>query len=107
MRHIRRSYQPPYDYYRFTEYAENLFDVTGFNDIDIQHTGGFMAVIGYYFISSKGLELPSARKILISSTIILLNLYFVLDSLDNGYGRDMTLYFMIRACKKNDRLSFY
>ena len=68
-----------------------------------------MAVIGYYFyFLQRGLGLPRPLE----KFFDLIHYYFIepifyaLDTLDNGYGRDMTLYFMIRASKKNGDLSF-
>jgi SAM-dependent methyltransferase len=101
--HIRRQHQPPHDYYRFTEYALNhIFKASGFSTIDIRHTGGFMAVVGYYlYFFQRGLRIPQV----VEKTLDLLHYYilepifYYLDSLDNGHGRDMTLYFMVRARK--------
>jgi SAM-dependent methyltransferase len=103
--HIRRQHQPPYDYYRFTEYAlSNLFKSSGFSDLDIRHCGGFMAVVGYYFyFFQRGLGLsPTLEKSLdFIHYYVIEPLFYGLDRLDNGYGRDMTLYFMVRAHKSN------
>jgi len=101
--HIRRQHQAPYDYFRFTEYALNdMFVNSGFRSIDIDYAGGFMAVVGYYaYFFQRGLPIPSfAEKMLdILHYWIIEPVCYYLDRFDNGYGRDMTLYFMIRLIK--------
>ena len=47
---IRRQHQAPFDYFRFTEYSlQMLFREYDFEILDITNSGGFMAVVGYYF----------------------------------------------------------
>ena len=101
--HIRRQHQAPYDFFRYTEYALiNLLRKAGFVSADLKNTGGFMAVIGYYFyFFQRGLRIPGWIERTLDKVHywIIEPLFYWLDSLDNGYGRDMTLYFMIRVEK--------
>ena len=101
--HIRRQHQAPFDFFRYTEYALNrIFGNSGFKNIDLRHTGGFMCVVGYYFyFFQRGLSVPIIieRILDLIHYWILEPLFYWLDSFDNGYGRDMTLYFMIRVEK--------
>ena len=103
--HIRRQHQPPYDYFRYTEYALiKILNETNFCDLNIKNTGGFMAVIGYYFyFFQRGLSIPRIfEKIFDFLHYYLIEPFFYfIDGFDNGYGRDMTLYFMIKAVKKS------
>ena len=57
---IRRQHQAPFDYFRFTEYSlQMLFREYDFEILDITNSGGFMAVVGYYFyFFQRGLGLP-------------------------------------------------
>jgi SAM-dependent methyltransferase len=101
--HIRRQHQAPYDYFRFTEYSlKMLLYKAGFSAFSITHCGGFMAVVGYYFyFFQRGLTIPRIlmRALDLTHYYLIEPLFYLLDKLDNGYGRDMTLYFMVRAEK--------
>jgi len=97
--HIRRQHQKPHDYFRYTEFGiSHLANKTGFKVIDCKNTGGFMATVGYYaYFFQRGLNMPRWLERCLDwfiYTIVEPALYF-LDGLDNGYGRDMTLYFMV------------
>ena len=101
--HIRRQHQPPHDYYRFTEHAlEHLLSTSKYSNYTINHAGGFMAVVGYYsYFFQRGLPIPK----LVEKLLNFFTYHFVepfcysLDMIDNGYGRDFTLYFFVRATK--------
>lgn len=101
--HIRRQHQAPHDYYRFTEYALNsILNKSGFTSISIQNSGGFMAVVGYYlYFFQRGLGVPKfiEKAFDFIHYWLLEPIFYGLDRLDNGYGRDMTLYFMITSTK--------
>lgn len=101
--HIRRQHQAPHDYFRYTEYAlNNILSKSGFTKVDIQNTGGFMAVVGYYaYFFQRGLGAPTVIEKVFDwlHYLVIEPICYGLDRLDNGYGRDMTLYFMIRATK--------
>lgn len=101
--HIRRQHQAPFDFFRYTEYALNrIFRNAGFKNIILTHTGGFMCVIGYYFyFFQRGIGAPPLieRVLDIAHYWIIEPFFYWLDQFDNGYGRDMTLYFMIRVQK--------
>ena len=104
--HIRRQHQKPHDYFRFTEcMLLKLLSETGFQNIEITPTGGFMAMVGYYaYFVQRGLMLPSIVEKLADFLVYWLiePLCYLIDYFDNGYGRDMTMYFMCRAqCPEN------
>jgi len=101
--HIRRQHQPPHDYFRFSQYAlDMLFHKSGFSTVTIKNTGGFMAVVGYYsYFFQRGLGVSKfIEKILDWMHYWIIEpICYSLDRLDNGYGRDMTLYFLVKAIK--------
>jgi SAM-dependent methyltransferase len=101
--HIRRQHQAPYDYYRFTEYSlEMLLKSAGYSSYAIGNTGGFMAVVGYYFyFFQRGLAVPRYFMHILDLIhhYLIEPIFFFLDRIDNGYGRDMTMYFTVRAQK--------
>ncbi len=101
--HIRRQHQKPWDFYRYTEFAlEHLFRKAGFREITITPTNGFMATVAYYaYFFERGLGLPRwlERIFDLVHAWIIEPVFYTLDRLDNGYGRDMTLYFLVRAKK--------
>ena len=103
---IRRQHQAPFDYFRFTEYSlQMLFREYDFEILDITNSGGFMAVVGYYFyFFQRGLGLPLLLERLLDFVhyYVIEPLFYFLDSLDNGYGRDMTLYFLVEAELKKE-----
>jgi len=101
--HVRRQHQVPYDFFRYTEYGlKYLFSSSGFSKCVTTPTGGFMALVGYYaYFFQRGLNVPK----FVEKMFDLIHYWLIepicygLDRLDNGYGRDMTLYFMVRAEK--------
>lgn len=99
--HIRRQHQPPWDYYRYTEYAlQYLFTQAGFNEIELIPTNGFLTVVGYYaYFFQRGLGAPKwvERCFDFVHYWMIEPICYTLDRLDNGYGRDMALYFTVRA----------
>ena len=99
--HIRRQHQPPWDFYRYTEYAlKHLFTKAGFSEIELIPTNGFMGVVGYYaYFFERGLGAPKwiERCFDWLHYWVVEPICYSLDKLDNGYGRDITLYFTIRA----------
>jgi SAM-dependent methyltransferase len=101
--HVRRQHQKPYDYFRFTEYAlDRLLTEASFRHHSTVHSGGFMAVVGYYlyfFQRGMGFPKPLERFFDFVHYWVFEPFFYFLDRYDNGYGRDMTLYFMIRAIK--------
>lgn len=101
--HIRRQHQPPWDYFRYTEYAlEHLLRRAGFTRLSIEHTNGFLATAAYYaYFFERGLGIPRwlQKPFDWIHAWIIEPVCYALDRLDNGYGRDMTLYFTIRARK--------
>jgi len=102
--HIRRQHQKPYDFFRFTEFAlDYMLSENGFENINIRHCGGYAALVGYYgYFIQRGLNVHSYIKRLLD--IVHYNIFeplcFAIDKLDNGYGRDITMYFMVRASKE-------
>lgn len=99
--HIRRQHQVPYDYYRFTEFAlEHLFTKVGFRDIVIRPTNGAMtsfAMYAYFFERQTPMPAWLARTFDWVHYSIIEPVFFWLDRFDNGYGRDFSLYFLVRA----------
>lgn len=99
--HIRRQHQPPWDYYRYTEYAlQHLFKKAGFSEVTVTPTNGFMTVVGYYaYFFQRGLGAPKWVEKCFDwlHYWVVEPLCYKLDGLDNGYGRDMSLYFIIHA----------
>lgn len=101
---IRRQLQGPYDYFRFTEYGlAHLLNKTGFKDYEIKHTNGSMATFTEYaYLFQRGINMPSILESFFNWTYgaIIQPIGFLIDRLDNGYGRDFTLYFLVRARKE-------
>ncbi|MEK7083536.1 MAG: class I SAM-dependent methyltransferase [Patescibacteria group bacterium] len=99
--HIRRQHQPPWDFYRYTEYAlRHLFTKAGFREVELIPTNGFMGVVGYYaYFFQRGLGGPKWIEHIFDwlHYWVIEPICYWLDKWDNGYGRDMTLYFSIRA----------
>ncbi|OGF82221.1 hypothetical protein A3B18_02790 [Candidatus Giovannonibacteria bacterium RIFCSPLOWO2_01_FULL_46_13] len=101
---VRRQHQAPYDYYRFTEYAlDYLFKKVGFDEVKIIPTNGSIATLGSYsYFFQRGLNMPNIMERFcnwIYYWIIEPIAYFI-DRFDNGYGRDLSLYFLVRAKRK-------
>ena len=100
---VRRQHQKPHDYFRFTEFGlRHLFKKAGFREIEISHSNGALATFASYaYFFERGLGLPRwAEKIFdFIHYWIIEPAFYALDRLDNGYGRDLTLYFLVRAKK--------
>lgn len=101
--HIRRQHQAPYDYYRFTEFAlEYLFKKCGFTDVKITATNGAMITLTYYsYFFQRQTPMPKWLEKFFDLVYfwVIEPIGFFLDRFDKGYGRDLSLYFYIRAKK--------
>lgn len=101
--HTRRQHQKPYDYYRYTEFIlEKLFKEAGFNDVSIGYTNGAMATFAEYsYFFQRGLGAPRFIEKFFDKIHywIIQPALFFLDRFDNGYGRDLTQYFLVHAKK--------
>lgn len=101
--HVRRQHQKPHDYFRYTEFGlEYLFKKVGFSDIEIKPTNGALGTFGEYaYFFERGLGLPKwlERELDFVHYWIVQPVCFFIDRLDNGYGRDFTQYFTVRAKK--------
>jgi SAM-dependent methyltransferase len=101
--HIRRQHQKPYDYFRYTEYAlEYLFKKAGYAEFTATPTGGALATFasyGYFF--ERGLGAPKMVERFFDGVHkwVMEPVLYTLDRLDNGYGRDFTQFFLVRARK--------
>lgn len=102
--HIRRQHQKPFDYFRYTEYALEYVFVTkvGFTNFIATPTGGALATFaayGYFF--QRGLNAPKFVELFFDLIHKWIGepLFYTLDRLDNGYGRDLTQFFLVRAEK--------
>ncbi len=99
--HIRRQHQKPYDYYRFTEFAlEHLFKKAGFSEGRITATNGPMtlfAMYAYFFERQTPMPYFLQRFFDLVHHYLVEPLFFFIDRFDNGYGRDFSLYFLVRA----------
>ena len=98
---VRRQHQAPYDYFRYTEYGlQYLFKKAGFQDIQLTHTNGWaVTATSYAYFFQRGLGAPKWLEKCFDWIYywIVEPLGFFLDKFDNGYGRDLTLYFLVRA----------
>ena len=101
---VRRQHQAPHDYFRFTEYGlEYLFKKVGLEKVYIKHSNGYVETATQYaYFFQRGLNAPKW----VSSIFNFIHRYiiepigFALEKLDNGYGRDFTLYFYARVKKE-------
>ena len=101
--HLRRQHQPPHDYYRFTEFAvQHLWKKVGFKEIEIHPTNGAMTTLAYYiYFFQRQTPMPKFLEKFfdwLQYWTIEPFLYW-LDRFDNGYGRDLSMYFWTRAKK--------
>lgn len=100
---VRRQHQAPHDYFRYTEYGlRHLLETVGFCDISLAPTNGFVATaVSYAYFFQRGLNIPPWMERLLDMVTrnVIEPIGFALDRLDNGYGRDMTLYFLAQAKK--------
>lgn len=99
--HVRRQHQAPYDFYRYTEYGlQHLFKKAGFTVVEISPTNGCMVTLAEYaYFLQRGLNIPKWLEKTFDKIDywIIQPAAFFLDRFDNGYGRDMSLYFLVRA----------
>ncbi len=99
--HIRRQHQAPHDYFRFTEYAlDYLFKKVGFGEVKITHTNGGMATLASYsYFFQRELNIPNILERFFNGIYyyIIEPVFYFIDRFDNGYGRDLSLYFLVRA----------
>src|SRR5262245_52187618 len=96
---VRRQHQKPYDYFRFTEFGlEYLFRKAGFTEIRLTPTnGGIYTLASYAYFFQRELPLPRwvARMCDWLNYWLIEPAAFFLDRFDNGYGRDLSLYFLV------------
>ncbi len=100
---VRRQHQKPYDYFRYTEFAlQHLFKKAGFKEIILTPTnGGVVTLSAYAYFFQREIPMP---KFLVKffdwfHSWIIEPVAFYLDRFDNGYGRDLSLYFLVHAKK--------
>lgn len=100
---IRRQHQKPYDYFRYTEFGiAHILKKAGFGDVKSRPTNGAMGTFAeYFYFFQRGLGLPRFVERFLNSVHywIIAPALFFLDNLDNGYGRDLTQYFLVRVKK--------
>lgn len=98
---VRRQHQKPHDYFRFTEFGiEHLFREAGFRDIEIKHSNGAMVTLtSYAYFFQRGISMPQwlEKSFDFIHYWAIEPIGFFLDRFDNGYGRDLTLYLLVRA----------
>jgi SAM-dependent methyltransferase len=101
--HVRRQHQAPHDYFRFTEYAlAHLLKKAGFSSYEIKPTDGAMYTLGmysYFFERSMGFPKSIERFFDGIYYYVIQPFHFFLHRRDNGYGRDLSSYFTVRAKK--------
>jgi SAM-dependent methyltransferase len=101
--HVRRQHQKPYDFYRFSEFAlEYLAKKAGFSACNIRPTDGAMYTLGMYsYFFQRGVPMPHIVERFCDGVYyyVLQPCYFFLHSLDRGYGRDLSSYFLMKAIK--------
>jgi SAM-dependent methyltransferase len=100
---VRRQHQKPHDYFRYTEYGlRYLCEKVGFKVLRMDHTNGFAVTATQYAnFLQRGLGAPKWIVWFFDKIHywIIEPAGFLLDKLDNGYGRDFTLYFLTRLQK--------
>ncbi|OGG42973.1 hypothetical protein A2841_00245 [Candidatus Kaiserbacteria bacterium RIFCSPHIGHO2_01_FULL_48_10] len=100
---VRRQHQAPYDFFRYTEYGiQHLCKKAGFIEVKTDPTNAAMATFAnYWYFFERGLNVPwfVERFFDYIHSFIIEPLFYTLDRLDNGYGRDLTQYFLVRATK--------
>ena len=103
---VRRQHQAPHDYFRYTEYGlKYLFDKVGFETVYIKNSNGYVETATQYaYFFQRGLNIPKwlERGFDFFHKWVVESVGFVLEKLDNSYGRDFTLYFYARV-KKHKR----
>lgn len=103
---IRRQHQAPHDYFRFTEYGlQYLFDKVGFETVYIKNSNGYVETATQYaYFFQRGLNIPKwlEKCFDLFHKWVIEPIGFVLEKLDNGYGRDFTLYFYARVRRPDE-----
>lgn len=101
--HVRRQHQVPYDYYRFTEFAlEYLVKKVGFSSYEIKPTDGAMYTLAMYsYFFQRSMPFPRFIERFFDGVFYYVTcpFFFFLHRRDNGYGRDLSSYFTVRAKK--------
>lgn len=101
--HVRRQHQAPYDYFRFTEYGlAHLMQKAGFSSWEIKPTDGAMYTLGMYsYFFERSMGFPKWIERFFDGVFqhITTPFFFFLHRHDNGYGRDLSSYFTVRAKK--------
>jgi hypothetical protein len=101
--HVRREHQKPYDYFRFTEFAlEHLAKTAQFSSWEIKPTDSAHYTLGMYaYFFQRGTPMPKFLEKFFDLWFqyVRTPVAFLLDRLDNGYGRDLSSYFTIKATK--------
>ena len=99
---VRRQHQKPHDYFRYTEFGlRHLFSKAGFRETEITHSNGAMVTLSTYAYFFQRSIVPRPLQGIFNwlHYWVIEPAAFFLDRFDNGYGRDLTLYFMVRALK--------
>ena len=99
---VRRQHQKPHDYFRYTEFAlEYLFKKAGFAEINMTPSNGSMVTLATYVYFFQRSHIPQRLQFIFDwiHYFIIEPVAFFLDRYDNGYGRDLTLYFLVKARK--------
>lgn len=100
---VRRQHQKPHDYYRYTEFLlEYLFKKAGFSQFSAVPTnGGIYTLASYAYFFQRVLPMPKVIEKCFDffHYWVIEPVAYFLDRFDNGYGRDMSLYFLIRSTK--------
>ncbi len=101
--HVRRQHQAPHDYFRFTEYAlEYLAKKAGFSSYEIKPTDGAMYTLAMYsYFFQRAMPFPKFVERFFDGVFYYITCpkYFFYHRHDNGYGRDLSSYFTLRAKK--------
>ncbi len=101
--HVRRQHQRPFDFYRYTEdILAYLAKNAGFTSWDIRPTdSGFYTLSMYSYFIQRSLSMPKFLEQFLDFVFqhITTSFFFFLHRHDNGYGRDLSSYFTIRAKK--------
>lgn len=101
--HVRRQHQRPYDFFRFTEDSLiYLAKKVGFSSWEVKPTdGAFYTLSMYSYFIERSLPMPKFLVKIFDFVFqhITTPFFFFLHRHDNGYGRDLSSYFTLRAKK--------
>ncbi len=101
--HVRRQHQRPYDFFRFTEDGLiYLAKKARFSSWEVTPTDGAFYTLGMYsYFFQRSLPMPEPFETFFDFLFqhVTTPFSFFLHSLDTGYGRDLSSYFMMRAKK--------